>query len=432
MNTPMLEPVHKTRIKHILRMFALLVATALASACANESSERADRCNAVNQAVSNCFGKGAPLFDCSVVSDADLDAANALANGPACQLAGEAPIDGDPESASCRLYGIDCVNSIQAPPQNGATKNPIVLVNGIDTSPLFRYSTRIQDALTAQGNRVFLATLTPYQATQKRVPILARRIDEVLAETGASKVNLICHSLGGLDCRYVVSPGGYALDIGADPNLIAAKVASVTTIGTAHRGTRVADAALGSLPGGDAETAINGLASVFGDWFSADTLQNDSDVRAALQALTVSNMLAFNAAVTDSPNVAYQSWAGFSRDSGTSTPAVDARVRTECAPSDPSDGDGLALFKAQDYLALPLVPLYAITGNGETDSDAVEPNDGLVAISSASWGKFRGCIPADHMEQLGQYNLPDVNVRTGVDMAWFYAAVATDLAGQGF
>src|ERR1035441_628190 len=95
------------------RASMLIAAIAFAAACANESAEREDRCNTVNQAVSSCFGKGAPLFDCSVVSDADLDAANALANGPACQLAGEAPIDGDPESASCRLYGIDFVKSIQ-------------------------------------------------------------------------------------------------------------------------------------------------------------------------------------------------------------------------------------------------------------------------------------------------------------------------------
>ena len=59
------------------------------------------------------------------------------------------------------------------------------------------------------------------------------------------------------------------------------------------------------------------------------------------------------------------------------------------------------------------------------------PNDGLTAVASARWGRFRGCVPADHMEQLGQYDLPDVNVRTGFDVAWFYAAVAADLAEQG-
>ena len=111
---------------------------------------------------------------------------------------------------------------------------------------------------------------------------------------------------------------------------------------------------------------------------------------------------------------------------------VDAKVKSECAPTNSSlTATAFHFSKPNDYLALPLVPLYPIVGNGETDIDSVEPNDGLVAISSAQWGTFRGCIPADHMEQLGQYNLPDVNVRTGVDMAWFYASVASDLAGQG-
>jgi hypothetical protein len=36
------------------------------------------------------------------------------------------------------------------------------------------------------------------------------------------------------------------------------------------------------------------------------------------------------------------------------------------------------------------------------------------------------------MEQLGQHDLPDVNVRTGFDVARFYADLAADLAGRGF
>ena len=47
------------------------------------------------------------------------------------------------------------------------------------------------------------------------------------------------------------------------------------------------------------------------------------------------------------------------------------------------------------------------------------------------WGNFRGCIPVDHAEQLGQRDLPDANVRNGFDIAYFYADVAADLARRG-
>ena len=30
------------------------------------------------------------------------------------------------------------------------------------------------------------------------------------------------------------------------------------------------------------------------------------------------------------------------------------------------------------------------------------PNDGLVTVKSARWGRFLGCIPAAHLEEVGQ------------------------------
>ena len=73
---------------------------------------------------------------------------------------------------------------------------------------------------------------------------LVRAIEAVSAESPNGRVNLICYAVGGLDCRYVVSPGGlYAEDEAARLALVA-RVASITTIATPHRGTTVADAAL--------------------------------------------------------------------------------------------------------------------------------------------------------------------------------------------
>ena len=94
---------------------------------------------------------------------------------------------------------------------------------------------------------------------------------------------------------------------------------------------------------------------------------------------------------------------------------------------------GLHGFVAHDWMALPLIPLTDVVGrHSSEDGDVLVPNDGLAAVDSARWGNFRGCVPADHMEQLGQKNLPDVNVQNGFDVARFYANVAGDLAARGF
>ena len=54
---------------------------------------------------------------------------------------------------------------------------------------------------------------------------LARRLRDVLRETGAEKVNIIAHSKGGLDSRWAITKLG-----------LAPQVASLTTINTPHRG----------------------------------------------------------------------------------------------------------------------------------------------------------------------------------------------------
>src|SRR5581483_2016377 len=224
-------------------------------------------------------------------------------------------------------------------------------------------------------------------------------------------------------CRYLVSPNGLGADL--DQQGIAGTVASITTIGTAHRGTRAADQLLGLIPG--SAQAIDDFASLAGDWFSADALQRDANVRDALQALTTVQAQPFNEAIVDAPGVYYQSFAGVSRPFGQSDAAVEQRAAGLCAPDEASDA--VLSSGAPDEMALALVPFAETVSK---DGDVLLPHDGFVTVDSARWGNFRGCLPADHMEQLGQYDLPDVNVKTGVDIARFYAAIAADLAARGF
>jgi hypothetical protein len=234
-------------------LVALVLTAAAAGACTNPQEEKAARCDALKEQLNGCVGTPASQLDCGALTDADMERMGSLMQGSGCALLGSAmPHDGDMLSATCRVLGVGCKTSLTPAPERKPTKYPVILVNGIDSSPLFRYSPRIVKMMQELGgDRVYLATLSPYETSRVRAPELWKRIEEVRKESGAKKVNLICHSLGGLDCRYLASPSGLTLD-GKTPHTdYAAAIASVTTVGTAHRGTQVADALLGYLPGGD-------------------------------------------------------------------------------------------------------------------------------------------------------------------------------------
>lgn len=63
---------------------------------------------------------------------------------------------------------------------------------------------------------------------------LSAQINDILNSTGHSKVHIFAHSMGGLDARHMI----------VDIDGMADKVASLTTIGTPHLGTSLADALL--------------------------------------------------------------------------------------------------------------------------------------------------------------------------------------------
>jgi triacylglycerol lipase len=282
------------------------------------------------------------------------------------------------------------------------------------------------------GHDVRLATVPPYQPPHVRARALWNIVEEARLETGAAKVNLVCHSLGGLDCRYLVSPSGLHWELPVDHADVVSAVASITTVATAHKGTPIADLALGYLPGADEDAAIGALSVLLGGGVSRDSIVSDDGLRGALAALSRSQAQAFNDEIIDAEGIYYQSWAGFSRPHGAPAPIHDQRLAEVCRAD--GEGSGLALFGGiHDYLATPLVPAYDLVGEaGQEPSGEARPNDGLCPVDAARWGRFRGCVPADHMEQLGRRKLPDANVRTGFDVARFYAEVAADLSRMGY
>src|SRR5262249_43999298 len=116
---------------------------------------------------------------------------------------------------------------------------PFILVHGLDgfknVGPV-EYFIGVAEALKADGHPVFVPQVDAYNSSDVRGAELQSFVENVLMQTGAAKVNLICHSQGGLDCRWVASN-------------IGDRIASVTTIATPHHGTPLADIAEGDLPG---------------------------------------------------------------------------------------------------------------------------------------------------------------------------------------
>lgn len=252
------------------------------------------------------------------------------------------------------------------------TRYPIVLVHGLfgfDSILGIEYWYRIPEEIRRSGADVHVAQVSAANSTELRGEQLARQVEEILAATGAGKVNLIGHSHGSPTARYVAS---------AYPDM----VASVTSVGGANHGAPLADILQGvsdntTLTSATITTLGNGLAS-FIDLLSGGG--NDQDIEASLQALTTEASEAFTANhpygmpehycgqghEVGANGVRYYSWTG-------------TRVLTNVL--DISD---------------PVLATLSLAFMGE-------PNDGLVSRCSARLGKvIREDYRMNHLDEVNQ------------------------------
>lgn len=251
---------------------------------------------------------------------------------------------------------------------------------------------------------VFTPAVDPFNNSTVRGLALLARIEAILQATGHARVNIVAHSQGGLDARFAAH---------MRPDLIA----SITTVATPHHGTQIADIALGLIDNDSLGNIIDGLTKLIGAalW---DELGQETSVVESLRQLSTPAMDAFNAQFTDSPDVAYFSIAARSdHHFGTVDCAVDnspefiARWRQQTDPIDP-------------LLAVTEAVLDANLGPGIA-------NDGLVRVRDSRWGTFLGCIPADHLDEVGHLfgDLPGLFNR--FDHLVFYGQLVAWLRAQG-
>ncbi|MDC0603486.1 triacylglycerol lipase [Aliiglaciecola sp.] len=228
------------------------------------------------------------------------------------------------------------------------TKYPIVLVHGLfgfDDILWADYFYKVPSKLSQNGAQVFVATVSPANSTEVRGEQLLAYVEDVLAVTGAEKVNLIGHSHGGPTARYVASVA---------PDL----VASATSVAGVNWGSSVADVVRNSLPANSGLESVAGtVANAFTNLLELVSGSNPSnlptDTIAALEALTTERTLEFNSEYPEgmpsaycanngdllaSNDVYYFSWSGASTYTNVFDIADPVIAILGLAFNEPSDG----------------------------------------------------------------------------------------------
>lgn len=261
--------------------------------------------------------------------------------------------------------------------------------------PAVQYWRGIKDALQANGATVFATSVPPSSAIAIRAAKLAEGIAAGQAHEAVSSaasptspptppqpVNIIAHSMGGLDARYMISHL-----LGPSSSV---RVASLTTIATPHRGSPVAD----FLVDADSKSPIH-LPRLYGV-FSRVGFGTE-----AFEQLTTRHMAeTFNPQTPDVPGVRYFSYG--------------------------ADIGGLpSLFGVfrQPYSVI---------------RDREGPNDGLVSVQSSRWGEYQGTLVAvSHLDLINWSNRMRwamremMGMRKKFNAVAFYLDIADMLSKQG-
>lgn len=284
---------------------------------------------------------------------------------------------------------------------------PLILVHGFfgfEKIGPFTYFHGVKAALEADGHDVHIAVLDPFNSTYVRGPQLMKVVDQVLTETGAAKVNLIAHSQGGLDSRWVASQAPQ-------------KVGAIFTIASPHLGAKLADVLLGKAPGFTVDLA-KAVLGALGRPFYGD-IANDTDFKASMDFMATDSVLDFNTKHPDRAGVAYYSVGGRSglalAKDVCSAPLAPPFIKQWENDRDPVD--------------LLLVPSWTILAGSILSPEA---NDGIINTASTKWGTWLGCIPADHFDEVGQLAGDSPGLGNGFDHIAFYRHVASYLRQQGF
>ena len=232
----------------------------------------------------------------------------------------------------------------------------------------------VVEALEANGCEVLVCRVPTSASIQERAAAMKAQIEERFA---GRDINLIAHSMGGLDSRHLIS--------NLRPSFT---VRSLTTITTPHRGSTFADFMLWQVIGQERLPSLLSMLKTIGLPGGGRAFEN----------LTTESMREFNKRTPDNPNTKYFSWgAEF-------TPSVFNEFR------------------------IPHGIIYEKEG----------ANDGLVSVESARWGQFQGSLQnVNHLQIVGWRTGGSLmKLAFGQNSVFnatnFYLQICEDLAKEGF
>lgn len=223
------------------------------------------------------------------------------------------------------------------------------------------YFNGVKDHLTAKfpGLRILVTQVSPTGGIELRGGQLGEQILQALEPGGTldpnEPVHIIAHSMGGLDARFLLSPD--------NPNNLANRITSLTTISTPHKGSPVADV-IAEIKDGKSheEKALAHALSA--------ALAQAHIPEGGLDDLTSDGTKKFNDRFRDHDSTKKFSVAGVGRGIKVGPIHIDTCLA----------------------LRLPYHIIKERTG---------EKNDGLVSLSSATWGAGPDLWPTDHADEIG-------------------------------
>ena len=258
-----------------------------------------------------------------------------------------------------------------------SSKYPIVLVHGIAAKQLRILNAfgQIGEELKKEGYTVYISDNDGFGSIENNAEQLKKYIEKVLLQTGAEKVNIIAHSKGGLDSKYMITKLG-----------MEDKVASLTTLCTPHKGSIIASK-IWDLP-----MPIKKILAFFIDMFYCLFLgdKHPDSMRACDQLRSV--------------------------DAGEDTLQFSYKVYCQ------SYSTGISDVKDCFIMALPMM----IQHHYE-----IPDNDGVVSEESAQFGCYRGkCldIPVSHVQIIDLFSKKSQKEQ----IYSFYKKVCRELSEMGY
>lgn len=173
------------------------------------------------------------------------------------------------------------------------TKYPVLLIHGMGfrDRKIFNYWGRIPKALENHGCKVFYGNQDANATVHDNAVMISHSLKKALEESKSEKVNIIAHSKGGIDARYLISSlGEYS------------RVASLSTIDSPHNGSKTVDFLL-SFP--DILVKTTGKITDFFMYIQGDRKPDSYQV---FHELTTEYMKKFNIENPDMPEIYYQSF----------------------------------------------------------------------------------------------------------------------------